>query len=87
MPNTPIAEPRLRDLTRSATKAFVDGVTVATDKPRRRLRPPRTIAFWLLTMAGSVTEPRTKPSKIIGLRPIRSETHPLMGFQTKAVTS
>src|SRR2546428_4187784 len=80
VPNMPIAEPRRPALTRSATRAVVDGVTMATPRPKSADAGKRSQNDANARIAGSVTAHRKRPATIIGLRPSRSESLPESGL-------
>ena len=74
-------------LTRSATRAVVEGVTIATPRPKR----PDTSASAQIEVnvgtAGRVAAHRKSPATIRGLRPRRSERRPENGFATIVAAS
>src|SRR2546427_382375 len=79
-PNPPMAEPRGPALTRSATRAVVDGVTMATPRPKSADAGKRSQNDVDAGIIGSVTAHRKRPTTIIGLRPSRSESLPESGL-------
>src|SRR2546425_4735702 len=87
VPNTPIAEPRRPALTRSATRAVVDGVTMATPRPKSADGSKRSQNEANAGIAGSVTAHRKRPATIIGLRPSRSENLPESGLGSTGVAN
>src|SRR2546428_11426294 len=80
VPNPPIADPSRPALRRSATRAVVDGVTMATPRPKSADAGKRSQNDANAGIAGSVTAHRKRPTTIIGLRPSRSESLPESGF-------
>src|SRR2546428_13827471 len=80
VPNPPIADPSRPALRRSATRAVVDGVTMATPRPKSADGSKRGQNEANAGIAGSVTAHKKRPATIIGLRGIGLKMLPLSGF-------
>src|SRR5437667_11581339 len=87
VPNTPIADPIRPALTRSATRAVVEGVTMATPSPKSAEARKRNQTEVSAGTAGSLRAHTNRPAKIMGFRPTRSESQPASGLATMVVAS
>src|SRR3989454_7306174 len=87
VPNTPIADPMRPALTRSATRAVVDGVTMATPNPKSAETRKRSQIEVSAGTAGSIKGHRKRPARIMGFCPTRTESQPPQGLATMGVAS